>query len=349
MQEYNHCSKDHKIIFLEDCMKKLTLALLVALILLSPVFAQGGEEKTTKVKSYTVNVASAFAPEGPIHDVIVNFKNQVESESNDRIKVVIHSSGSLGGEREIVEGLSAGTIEMGAQGIMDLTLYAPEYTVFEEPFVIRDLDHLNKFWNTIGVDLNNKASEKTNIITAGYMIRGARMITANTPIVSPEDFKGLKFRLPSLPVRIKVFEAMGAIPTVVDFPEVYMALKTGTVDAQENPPETIYSYKYYEAQKYLIRSSHVYSTARYQISQKWFENLSQEDQDLILKAWKDASAKVRSEVPDPDAVYIEKLKAAGMQVIEPNMEEFRTLAEPVMAEFDDSMWLPGLRQEIMAL
>lgn len=330
-------------------MKKLAMFLLIAVVLLPSAFAQGGEEKAAGAKSYTVNVASAFAPEGPIHEVITNFKKQVESESDGRIKIVIHSSGSLGGEREIVEGLSAGTIEMGAQGIMDLTLYAPQFTVFEEPFVIRDLDHLNKFWNTIGVDLNNQASEKTGIITAGYMIRGARMITANKAIESPEDLKGLKFRLPSMPVRIKVFEAMGAIPTVVDFPEVYMALKTGTVDAQENPPETIYSYKYYEAQDYLILSRHVWSTARYQISKKWFDKISAEDQALILKAWTDASEKVRAEVPDPDAVYIEKLKEAGMKVVEPNMEEFRKLADPVMAEFDDSMWLPGLRQEIMAL
>lgn len=330
-------------------MKKLTVFLVIALALIPSVFAQGGGEKAAGAKSYTVNVASAFAPEGPIHDVIVNFKKQLEAESEGRIKVVIHSSGSLGGEREIVEGLSAGTIEMGAQGIMDLTLYAPEFTVFEEPFVIRDLDHLNKFWSTIGVDLNNQASEKTGIVTAGYMIRGARMITANNPIKTPEDFKGLKFRLPSLPVRIKVFEAMGAIPTIVDFPEVYMALKTGTVDAQENPPETIYSYKYYEAQKYLILSRHVWSTARYQVSQKWLNKISAEDQALVMKAWADASAKVRSEVPDPDAVYIKKLKEAGMNVIEPNMEEFRELAEPIMAGFDASMWKPGLRQEIMAL
>lgn len=329
-------------------MKKIAILLVISMLTLSVGFAQG-EKEAAGAKPYTVNVASAFAPEGPIHQVIVNFKNQVESETKGRVKVVIHASGSLGGEREIVEGLSAGTIEMGAQGIMDLTLYAPAYTVFEEPFVIRDLDHLNKFWSTIGLDLNQKAAEKTGVMTAGYMIRGARMITANTPIKGSADFKGLKFRLPSLPVRIKVFEAMGAIPTVVDFPEVYMALKTGTIDAQENPPETIYSYKYYEAQKYLILSRHVWSTARYQMSKKWFDKLSVEDQNLFTKAWADASAKVRAEVPDPDAVYIKKLQEAGMVVIEPNMEEFRALAEPVMQSFDKSMWLPGLRQQIMDL
>ena len=83
------------------------------------------------------------------------------------------------------------------------------------------------------------------------------MITANKEIKTPNDLAGLKFRLPSMPLRIAVFEALGATPTVVEFSELYMALKTGTVDAQENPAETIYSYKYYEAQKYLILSRHI--------------------------------------------------------------------------------------------
>ncbi len=332
-------------------MRKIVLMIVLTLVLIPMVFAQGdGEQDGSGEKSYSINVASTFAPEGAIHDVIVKFKEKVEENSDGRIKVTIHPSGALGGEREIVEGLKAGTIEMGAQGIMDLTMYAPEYTVFEEPFVIRDLDHLNKFWNTLGEDLNKKAEDKTGIITATYMIRGSRLITANKEIVTPEDLNGLKFRLPSMTVRIKVFEAMGAVPTIVAFPEVYMALKTKTVDAQENPPETIYSYKFYEAQKYLINTQHVWSTARYQISKKWFETLSPSDQELLLNAWKEAGAEVRKEVPDPDAVYVEKLKEKGMVVIEPDREAFRAIASEVMDDFDaEGQWLPGLRKQIMDL
>ena len=301
-------------------------------------------------KKYTINVASTFAPEGAIHEVIVKFKENVETRSNGRIKVAIQPSGALGGEREIVEGMSNGTIEMGAQGVMDLTLYAPELMVFEEPFVIRDLNHLNKFWSTLGEEINEKSEAKTGIITATYVIRGARVVTANKEIKTPGDLKGLKFRLPSMPVRVKVFEAMGAIPTIVDFPEVYMALKTGTVDAQENPPETIYSYKYYEAQKYLILTNHVFSTARYQISKKWFDQQTKEDQDLLLQAWKDAGKEIRAKIPDPDAFYIEELKKKGMTVIQPDGKAFRDAAMPVMDEFDrKGQWEAGLRDKIMKL
>ena len=338
-------------------MKRLLVLLSIVCTSAMLVFANGTNESTSSGssgsgngKKYTINVASTFAPEGAIHEIIVKFKENVETRSNGRIKVAIQPSGALGGEREIVEGMSNGTIEMGAQGVMDLTLYAPELMVFEEPFVIRDLDHLNKFWNTLGQEINEKAEAKTGIITATYMIRGARVITANKEIKTPADLKGLKFRLPSMPVRVKVFEAMGAIPTIVDFPEVYMALKTGTVDAQENPPETIYSYKYYEAQKYLILTNHVFSTARYQISKKWFEQQTKEDQDLLLQAWKDAGTKVRAEVPNPDAFYIEELKKKGMTIIQPDGKAFRDAAMPVMDEFDKKgQWETGLRERIMNL
>lgn len=327
-------------------MKKIVLVLLCFSLLTFALFAQGGGEAKT-AKSYTVNVASTFAPEGHIHDVIKYFKENVETATAGRIKVVIHPSGALGGEREIVEAMKAGTVEMGAQGIMDLTLYAPEVTVFEEPFVIRDLEHLNKFWDTIGEDLNKQAEAKSGIITAAYAIRGARLITSNRIIQKPSDLNGLKFRLPSMPVRVKVFEAFGAIPTIVDFPEVYMALKTGTVDAQENPAETIFSYKYYEAQKYLVMTEHVWSTARYQISKAWFEKQTAEDQEILLKAWDDAAKRVRAEVPDPNAYYIEQLKNLGMEIIYPDKEAFRQLAEPVMQGFDKTQWPNGLRQQIM--
>ena len=232
--------------------------------------ASGKEEQPAAAegKSYTINVASTFAPEGPVHQVMEEFKNNIETASGGRIKVVIHPSGALGGAREVSEGVHAGTIEMGALGCEDFEYYAPEYSILEAPYLFRDVDHFKNFLNTHGDQLFSEVQEKSGIITSAWFYRGARMMTSNKKITTPDDLKGLKFRLPSIPVRVSVFEAFGASPTIVDFAELYMALKTGTVDAQENPPETIYSYKYYEAQKYLILSSHIFTLARY-ITSSW--------------------------------------------------------------------------------
>ncbi|MDE6930267.1 MAG: TRAP transporter substrate-binding protein [Lachnospiraceae bacterium] len=293
-------------------------------------------------KSYTINVASTFAPEGPVHQVMEEFKNNIETASGGRIKVVIHPSGALGGAREVSEGVHAGTIEMGALGCEDFEYYAPEYSILEAPYLFRDVDHFKNFLNTHGDQLFSEVQEKSGIITSAWFYRGARMMTSNKKITTPDDLKGLKFRLPSIPVRVSVFEAFGASPTIVDFAELYMALKTGTVDAQENPPETIYSYKYYEAQKYLILSSHIFTLARYITSEEWFNTLTAEDQQLINTAWKDAAAKVAEEYPDPDATYIEKCQEEGMEVVTPDNQAFMELAAPVVEKYNQDNWKPGL-------
>ena len=270
------------------------------------------------------------------------FKNNIETASGGRIKVVIHPSGALGGAREVSEGVHAGTIEMGALGCEDFEYYAPEYSILEAPYLFRDVDHFKNFLNTHGDQLFSEVQEKSGIITSAWFYRGARMMTSNKKITTPDDLKGLKFRLPSIPVRVSVFEAFGASPTIVDFAELYMALKTGTVDAQENPPETIYSYKYYEAQKYLILSSHIFTLARYITSEEWFNTLTVEDQQLINTAWKDAAAKVAEEYPDPDATYIEKCQEEGMEVVTPDNQAFMELAAPVVEKYNQDNWKPGL-------
>lgn len=306
--------------------------------------ASGKEEQPAAAegKSYTINVASTFAPEGPVHQVMEEFKNNIETASGGRIKVVIHPSGALGGAREVSEGVHAGTIEMGALGCEDFEYYAPEYSILEAPYLFRDVDHFKNFLNTHGDQLFSEVQEKSGIITSAWFYRGARMMTSNKKITTPDDLKGMKFRLPSIPVRVSVFEAFGASPTIVDFAELYMALKTGTVDAQENPPETIYSYKYYEAQKYLILSSHIFTLARYITSEEWFNTLTVEDQQLINTAWKDAAAKVAEEYPDPDATYIEKCQEEGMEVVTPDNQAFMELAAPVVEKYNQDNWKPGL-------
>lgn len=330
-------------------MLKKTIVILMALALcVGSVFAQGGAEGTGE-KSYTVNVASTFAAEGPIHEVLTNFKAELEEATNGRIKVVIHPSGALGGVREVCEGLKAGTIEMGAIAFEDLTYYAPEYSILEAPYLFRDLDHFINTMNTLGEEIFEEIEPLTGSITAAWVYRGSRMVTANKPIYHPSDLKGLKFRLPSMQDRIAVFEALGASPTIVDFTELYMAMKTGTVDAEENPPETIYSYKYYECQKYLMLTSHVYAAARYTISSSWFKTISEADQELILKTWKSAAAKVSEKYPDPDQTYIALLKEAGMEVIEPDKSEFMEIAAPVIAEYNEKNWKPGLMERIQSL
>ena len=323
---------------------KRTVVLLLVLCLFA--FAgQAGEKR-----KISANVASVYAAEGNIHEGMIKFKEIVEAKTDGRISITVHPAGGLGGEREVVEGVSNGTIEMGAHGGMDIFLYMPQYEAFEEMFVIRDLDHLNKFWATLGQEVSKEIEDTKGIINVGTVPRGSRFITANKPIRHPDDLKGMKMRLPDHKFRIRYFESMGVLPTIVAFPELYMALKTGVVDSQENPPETIYNYKYYETQKYLIPTSHLYASNRYIVSKRWLNRLDAEDQQIILSSWKEATDYANELVPDPDAYYIDKLvNEKGMIMVEDlDRDAFMKAAQAIYPEFSGK-WKPGFLERVQAI
>jgi TRAP-type C4-dicarboxylate transport system substrate-binding protein len=191
--------------------------------------------------------------------------------------------------------------------------------------------------------------KERGVMTAGVVFRGARFLTANRPIKTPSEVKGLKIRLPENKPWIKVWESLGALPVVVAFPEVYMALKTGVAEAQENPLESIWSYKFYEAQKYLIGTRHVYAAAKYQISKKWFDTLNPDQQKLILAAWKDATDFANEQAVAFDKKLVGDLQAKGMTLIEPDMPAFQKAVQPAMQELNKTLWLPGLYEKVQAI
>lgn len=326
---------------------KRTVALVIVLGLFGACLWAGDAAPKKKV---VANIASVYPPEGNIHAGMVKFKEIVEGKTGGRFQITIHPAGAMGGERDIVEGLSNGTIEMGAHGGMDVFLYARDYEIVEELYIIRDLKHLNKFWEVIGPELNDVMIKRKGIMTVGTVPRGSRYVTANVPVKHPDDLKGLKMRLPEHRFIIRYFESLGVTPTVVAFQELYMALKTGVVAAQENPPETIFNYKFYETQKYLVPTSHLYTSNRYCASKKWYDRLDAEDRKLVLDAWKEASAYAVSLVPDPDAFYVNKLvNEKGMILVsDVDKDAFARAAEPIYPEFSKD-WLPGIRERIQAL
>ncbi|WP_308588868.1 TRAP transporter substrate-binding protein [uncultured Oscillibacter sp.] len=314
-----------------------------------PPADSGDASDLTQGKSYTINIASTFPAEGFVNEGMETFKEYIQEKTGGRVEVVVHPAGALGSTREICEGLSAGTIEMGAYGDEDIDYYCPQYSVFSVPYLFRDAQHYFDFFDTYGDWIFGEIQKECGIMTGTWFYRGARDITANKKIMEPEDLAGLKFRLPSTPIRVAVFEAYGASPTIVDFSELYMALKTGTADAQENPPETIYSYKYYEAQKYLILSGHIQTLGRYTISEAWFNTLSAADQDLIMEAWAYTHDEIMKNYSDPDKEYIDKCVEAGMELVTPNVERFIELAKPVVEKWAEDNWEPTLWEKINSL
>jgi tripartite ATP-independent transporter DctP family solute receptor len=304
-------------------------------------------EAAAKMK---VNMASSYGPGAPVHFGLEKFKELVEKRSKGEMEVFIHLLGTMGGERDIFEALSQGAVETAAMGSGDIAIFHPQYLCYEVPYVIRDVEHFWKFWNgPVGKEINDVILKKNNVINVAIVYRGARQLTANKPIRKPEDVMGIKLRLPEVKAWVEIWKALGARPTVVPFQEVYMALKTGIAEAQENPAESIHSLKFYENQKFLIMTEHVHSTAKYQVSKKWFDTLKPDQQELITTAMKEAAEYANKLAMEADKKFIEDLQKKGMTKIIPDKAAFMEAVKPTIERLAKEMWVPGLYERVIAI
>ena len=328
-------------------MKKRSLVLLAVLIglalLIAPamVFAGGSKEaaKPAPAKKLVVNVASTFPTDSPQDKGLVKFKELAGQRSNGRMDVIIHAGNAMGDERQTFELLSSGSVEYGAVGTNDISTFFPKYAIAEVPYIFTSVDQFWNYWNgPVGKEISEKIEKDRGVRTVGIVLRGARYLTANKPVKSVADVKGLKIRLPPVKAWTKVWESLGALPVTVAFGEVYMALKTGTVEAQENPPETILNYKFYEAQKYLIATKHIFSAARIQTSMKWWNTLAKEDQDILTKAMDESVAYANSLTKEGDANFVKQLVEKGMTLIEVDLSEFQKATAPAVEAFAKAEW-----------
>ncbi|MBP7495871.1 MAG: TRAP transporter substrate-binding protein [Spirochaetales bacterium] len=332
-------------------MKKFGLILVCFLIVAGFALAGGAKESgapAAAAKKITANIASTFPPDSPQDMGMNKFKELVAQRSNGRIEILIHPSNAMGDERQTFELLSQGAVEYGALGTNDISTYFPKYYISEVPYVFASQDDFWKFWNGPGKDLSAIIEKERGVRTDGIIFRGARYLTANRPVKTVADVKGLKLRLPPVKAWFTVWESLGAIPTQVAFGEVYMALKTGVIEAQENPPETILNYKFYEAQKYMMNTEHIYSAARMVSSAKWWNTLSKEDQALLTKAMDEGVAYANSITKDGDAVFVKKLQELGMQLVTVDKNAFKTAVQPVIDKMAKEEWDPAFYEKVKA-
>ncbi|HOV39729.1 MAG TPA: TRAP transporter substrate-binding protein [Spirochaetales bacterium] len=332
-------------------MKKFGLILVCFLLAAGFVLAGGAKESgapAAAAKKITANIASTFPPDSPQDMGMNKFKELVAQRSNGRIEILIHPSNAMGDERQTFELLSQGAVEYGALGTNDISTYFPKYYISEVPYVFASQDDFWKFWNGPGKDLSAIIEKERGVRTDGIIFRGARYLTANRPVKTVADVKGLKLRLPPVKAWFTVWESLGAIPTQVAFGEVYMALKTGVIEAQENPPETILNYKFYEAQKYMMNTEHIYSAARMVSSAKWWNTLSKEDQALLTKAMDEGVAYANSITKDGDAVFVKKLQELGMQLVTVDKNAFKTAVQPVIDKMAKEEWDPAFYEKVKA-
>ena len=296
-------------------MKKSLLFLSVALLFL---FANNGLA-ATKIKLGVVT-----KPDSAQNIVAEKFKELIEDRSKGAYEVKIFHSASLGNETEILQQIQMNTIQMGVITGGPFDTFNPIARVINYPFLFKDNAQVDEILDgPLGKEILTSL-ESSGFKGLSYSENGFRNLTNNKkPVNSPDDIKGLKVRVMSSAIHQAIWKALGANPTPMPWP-IYTELEQGVIDGQENPLWVMEVYKFYEIQKYLSLTRHVYSYHIDVASLKWWETLEQKDQDTIQQAMYDAAVFERQDNRSKDAARLVLLKEKGMKVIEnPDIEAFR--------------------------
>lgn len=263
------------------------------------------------------------------------FARQVEQRTGGRYKVQNFYSSALGAERESIEAVQLGTLDLTLTSTGPVPNFVPETAILDIPFLFRDYAHARAVLDgPIGQELLSKFDSK-GIKALAWGENGFRHMTnSKRPIHSPADLKGLKMRTMENPVHIQAYKGFGIIPTPMAFSEVFTALQQGTVDGQENPLSVINGQKLDQVQKYLTLTGHVYSPALFLMNKGIWDKLSAADKQAFMESVKEAVKANRARIDDDERNSIAALRSRGMEVTtDVDRSQYQAMLKPVFAEF----------------
>ncbi len=322
-------------------MKKLVVVILVVSLLALAVAgcgqkpAQQPADNNQAPQPIALKVGHVLAPTHPYQLGLEKFAQLVKEKTNGQVTVDVFPSSQLGNEREMIEALQMGTLEMTLVSTAPLAGFSNKFLVFDLPFIFTDRQQAyDTVDGPIGQEMLDSLSNN-GIIGLAYWENGFRHVTnSKRPILKPDDVKGLKIRTMENKIHMASFRTIGADPTPMAFGELYTALQQKTVDGQENPLANIYTSKFYEVQKYISLTGHFYAAAPLLISKSKWDTLPANVQQAIKEAALEARDYQRALVREADAKLAEDLKAAGMEVTEVNKDEWMAAMAPVYKQFE---------------
>ena len=282
-----------------------------------------------------LKAAHVTAINHPFQLGLLKFKEIVERETNNKIQVNIYPSGQLGNERDLIEGLQIGTVQIAPTSNAPLSSWVPEIMVFDLPFIFRNSDHAEKVLDgPIGRELAEK-SEQFGIKILAFWSAATRSVFTKKPINTVADLEGLKIRVMENPIHIETFNAFGAQATPMASGEVFSALQQGVIDGAENDPNTFYTFGFWQVTKFYSMTQHFYNPAPFMISKQIFDSLSDEHKRIIQNAALTARDYQRETVRKMTNDSLDKLKQEGIAINYPSLEEFEKSAANVYLKFEN--------------
>jgi len=320
--------------------KILTLTMTAAFFIGTILTGCGGPKTSTQQPTagpkYKLKLATQLPESHPIAVAAVLYAKKVKEKSNGEIEITVYNNGTLGQERDLVEGMKIGTVDMANVNSALMTSFAPRWQVFSLPYLFQSEEHMYKVVNgPIGQQLF-KEIEPSGLKGLAYQWGGFRSITTKKgPVNVPEDLKGLKIRTMPAKTVVDGINAMGGIATPMDQGAVYNALQSGMLDGWENAPATVLSFKMNEVCPYFSYTNHFATPNILLISQKRWEKLSPEAQKVLMEVAAE-SQKDESEIfQNTEKEVIEKLKAAGMKFNDVDTEPFFQRAKPLWKSLEE--------------
>lgn len=308
-------------------MRKAGIIFVAALLL---VFCAGGASAEMEIK-----IGHVLNPDHSWHVCLEGFAEEVKAATNGRIVFMIYPSSQLGNEKDLIEGLSLQTVDGGLIGGGSFQSVEPKFGVEALPYAWPTHESAYAALDGELGDYLLSLLAKQGVVGVSWWENGYRHLTNNRgPVIKPEDMAGLKIRVTPDKMRLDTFKALGASPMPINFGELYSAMQQGVVDGQENPFSIIYSSSFYEVQKYLSITGHIWGSALLCFNSSVWDRLSDEDKAIVEKAatkWRDEQ---RRQTMEEEEEFLKKLKDKGMEVTEVDKAAFQQAVQSVWDEYE---------------
>lgn len=264
-----------------------------------------------------------------------NMGKNIEKATNGELKFRMFSGGVLGSEKEVVEQVQLGAVQMTRVSLGTLGPVVPDVNVFNMPFVFRDHDHMRKVIDgEIGQEILDKITDSEfNMVGLAWMDGGVRNLYTKKPVRKLEDLKGMKIRVIGNPMFIETFNALGASGIAMDTGEIFSALQTGVVDGAENNPPTMLEHNHFRNAKYYTLTGHLILPEPIVISKATWNKLTPEQQETVKKYAKEAQFDERKLWDEKSAASEAKLKEEGVEFIEVDKKPFFDATAPIREKY----------------
>ena len=317
-----------------------------AVWILALALAIGFSSGQALAQSKILKISNGINEQHPSYLANKKFGEILAAKLPGKYTVQVYANAQLGDDVRATEAVRMGTLEMVTTSASPLTGLVPEFNVFDLPFIVPSEKAADAIFDgPIGAKLAD-ALEKKGIKLLAYYENGFRQLTNSArPVKSPADLKGLKIRTMQNPIHLEAFRAMGANPTPMPFSEVFTAMQQKTIDGQENPIPTIWLSKFYEVQKYVSLTGHVYGPHIMLIGKKLWDSFPTDDQKIIAAAAQESAVYQRSINRKMNKDFVENLRKAGTTVIELTPEQHKAFVDACNSVY--TTWEPKIGKALL--